>query len=45
MKMKKVSLLLPERLLEDLKELVRKGEFSSINEIIRTAIRFYLKNR
>ena len=42
MKMKKVSLLLPEKMYEELKRLVQEGEFPNVNEAIRTAIRVYL---
>ena len=45
MKMKRLSLLLPEKMHEELKKLVQEGEFSNVNEAIRTAIRIYLSMR
>ena len=45
MKIKRVSLLLPEKMYEELKRLVQEGEFSNVNEAIRTAIRIFLSMR
>ena len=41
--MKIVTLLLPEPMLKAIEDLVRSGEYSSRSDLIRTAVRFLLK--
>jgi len=41
--MRKVTVKIPESLFEKLEELVKKGEYASISEAVRSILRQYLE--
>jgi len=41
-RVKKVTLLIPEQMYEQIKQLVEEGKYSSISEVVRSALRLLL---